>query len=131
MLTRVARAAYLALLVLVTVPAMAQPPQTQTTDVLVMLTVKPAVQRERILNVMPDEIRATVRLYLEGKIRQWCARSDGRGVVFILGCQDVAQARSIMETLPLSRHNFVDLEYTPMGPLTPLRLLLTDSVPRQ
>ena len=131
MLTRVARVAYLALLVLVTVPAMAQPPQAQTTDVLVMLTVKPAVQRDRIVSLMPDEIRATVRLYLDGKLRQWYGRSDGRGVVFILGCQDVAQARSIMETLPLSRHHFVDLEYTPMGPLTPLRLLLADSVPRQ
>jgi len=31
------------------------------------------------MNVMPAEIRATVKLYLDGKIRQWYSRGDGRG----------------------------------------------------
>jgi hypothetical protein len=35
-----------------------------------MLTIKPDIERERVMKVMPDEIRATVRLYLDGKIRQ-------------------------------------------------------------
>jgi hypothetical protein len=39
-------------------------------DLLVMLTIKPDIERERVMKVMPDEIRATVRLYLDGKIRQ-------------------------------------------------------------
>jgi len=131
MLTRILRSAQLVSLVLLSVPAMAQPPQAKTTDVLVMLTVKPAIGRDRIMKVMPEEVRATVRLYLDGKIRQWYSRGDGRGVVFVLACQDVEEARSIMETLPLSRHKFVDLEFTPMAPLSPLRLLLTDPAPRQ
>lgn len=42
------------------------------------------------------EIRATVQLYLEGKIREWYSREDGRGGVFLV----------------------------PVGPLLPLRLLL-------
>jgi hypothetical protein len=95
-----------------------------TTDVLVMLTVKPGVERERVTKVMPDEIRATVRLYLDGKIRQWYSRADGKGVVFILDCKDVAEAKSVMEALPLGKEQLVNLEFTALTPLTPLRLLL-------
>jgi hypothetical protein len=94
------------------------------TDVLVMLTIKPGVEREKVMKVMPDEIRATVRLYLDGKIRQWYSRADGKGVVFFLGCKDVAEATSVMEALPLAKARLVNLEFTALTPLTPLRLLL-------
>jgi hypothetical protein len=95
-----------------------------TTDVLVMLTIKPGVEREKVMKVMPDEIRATVRLYLDGKIRQWYSRADGKGVVFFLGCKDVAEATSVMEALPLAKARLVNLEFTALTPLTPIRLLL-------
>jgi len=74
--------------------------------------------------IMPAEIRATVQLYLEGKIREWYAREDGRGAVFLLNASDVAEATSIMESLPLAKENMLDHEYVPVGPLVPLRLLL-------
>jgi hypothetical protein len=112
------------LLALFVIPALAEPPQANTTDVLVMVSAKPDVERDRIMKVMPEEIRATVRLYLDGKIRQWYSRSDGRGVVFILSSKDVDEARSVMEGLPLSKHKFVNLEFIAMSPLKPLGLLL-------
>ena len=93
-------------------------------DVLVMLTIKPGVEREKVMKVMPDEIRATVRLYLDGKIRQWYSRADGKGVVFVLDCKDVAAATSVMEALPLAKERLVNLEFIALSPLTPLRLLL-------
>jgi hypothetical protein len=48
--------------------------QTQTststsTGIFALLTAKPGVTRERVMAIMPAEIRATVQLYLEGKIR--------------------------------------------------------------
>jgi len=79
---------------------------------------------------MPDEIRATVHLYLDGKIRQWYSRADGKGVVFILDCKDVDEARSVMEALPLAKEQLVNLEFTALAPLTPLRLLLEGPPPR-
>jgi hypothetical protein len=106
------------------------PQSPPATDVLVMLAVKSDVERERVMKVMPDEIRATVRLYLDGKIRQWYSRADGKGVVFILDCKDVAEARSVMEALPLAKAQLVNLEFTALTPLTPLRLLL-DGQPRR
>jgi hypothetical protein len=94
------------------------------TDVLVMLTIKPGVEREKVMKIMPDEIRATVRLYLDGKIRQWYSRADGKGVVFVLDCKDVTEATSVIEALPLAKERLVSLEFTALTPLTPLRLLL-------
>jgi hypothetical protein len=112
-------------------PPAARPPAAQTTDVLVVLTVKPEAPHDLVLKTMPDEVRATVRLYLDAKIRQWYARSDGHGVVFILACKDVDEARAVMEGLPLSQHKFVNLEFTALTPLTPLRYLLNEPAARQ
>ena len=102
-------------------------PQTSTsttTGIFALLTAKPGVTRERVMAIMPAEIRATVQLYLEGKIREWYAREDGKGGIFLLNTRDVAEAISIMESLPLAKKNMLDHEYIPVGPLMPLRLLL-------
>jgi hypothetical protein len=103
--------------------------QTQTsaptaTGVFALLKAKPGVTRERVTAIMPAEIRATVQLYLDGKIREWYSRDDGRGGIFLLNTRDVAEAKSIMETLPLAKEDMLDHEYIPVGPLMPLRLLM-------
>jgi hypothetical protein len=114
-------------LALAAAPISAQAPSaTATNVVLTMLTVKADVDRAQILKVMPDEVRATLKLYLDGKIQQWYARGDGKGVVFILNCITSAEAKAITDTLPLSKGGLAVFEYTPLGPLTPLRMLLAD-----
>jgi len=103
----------------------AQPPvPTPTTAVLVNLTIKPDIDRSQVIKVLPDEVRETVKLYLDGRIQQWYSRSDGRGVMFILNASDVASAKAMMDGLPLSKANLADFEFTPLGPLSPLRVLL-------
>jgi hypothetical protein len=106
-------------------------PSPKTTEVMVILTVKTAVARQQILNVMPAEIRATVKLYLDGKIRQWYSRGDGRGVIFVLDAKTVDEAHAIMDTLPLTKANLMDHEYIPVGPLLPLAALLASEPARQ
>ncbi len=71
--------------------AVAQPQATSpaTTGVVVILTVKAGVTREQVMAVMPAEIRRTVQLYLNGKIREWYSRGDNRGAVFLLDTRDV------------------------------------------
>lgn len=100
------------------------PAPTPTTAVLVNLTIKPDADRSEVMKVLPEEVRETVKLYLDGRIQQWYARSDGRGVMFILNASDVASAKAAMETLPLSKANLANFEFTPLGPLSPLRLLV-------
>jgi hypothetical protein len=106
--------------------AQAQTFSPTTTGVMVILTVKAGVTREQVMTVMPAEIRQTVQLYLNGKIREWFSRGDGRGAVFLLDTGDVAEAQAMMEGLPLAKQNLVDHEYIAVGPLLPLRLLMAN-----
>src|SRR5258707_4565997 len=79
------------------------PTAPPTTHVLVSLTVKPGADRAQIMKTMPDEIRATVALYLDGKIQEWYSRGDGRGVMFIVPSSSVADAKALIDTLPLAK----------------------------
>ena len=92
-------------------------PSPKTTEVMVIQTAKQGVTRQQIMNVMPAEIRATVKLYLDGKIRQWYSRGDGRGVVVFLDVKTVDEAQAVMDALPLSKEKLMDHEYVPVGPL--------------
>ena len=103
------------------VPSLAVP---KTTAVLVVETSKPGVTPQQIIAVIPEEIRATVKLYLDGKIRQWYSRGDGKGVIFLVDAKTEDEARAVMETLPLAKKQLMDHEYIPVGPLMPLRALM-------
>src|SRR5215471_1491657 len=111
--------------------AQTQASTSTTTGVLALLKAKPGVTRERVMAIMPAEIRATVQLYLNGRIREWYSREDGKGGVFLLNTGDVAEAKSIMESLPLAKENMLDHEYIPIGPLMPLRLLMGNQPAKQ
>ena len=119
--------ALFAVLVAATPPLLAQqtpPAAAPTTQVLATLTVNAGVDRAAIMKVMPEEVRDTVKLYLDGKIQQWYSRSDGRGVVFILNTTSAADAKVLMEALPLAKAHLVTFDYMPLAPLGPLRMLL-------
>lgn len=103
------------------VPSVAIP---KTTEVLVILTPRQGVTPQQVMAVIPSEIRATVNLYLDGTIRQWYSRGDGKGAIFLVDAKTEEDARAIMETLPLAKEQLMDHEYIPVGPLMPLRALL-------
>jgi hypothetical protein len=96
------------------------------TGVLVILTAKSGITREQVMAVMPAEVRATVQLYVNGRIREWFSRADGRGAVFLLDAKDVHEAETIMDALPLAKQNLMDHEYIAVGPLLPLRMLIAN-----
>lgn len=102
------------------VPSVAIP---KTTAVLVILTPRQGVTPQQIMAIMPAEIRATVKLYLDGKIREWYSRGDGKGVVFLVDAKTEEEARTLMETLPLAKEQLMEHQYIPVGPLMPLRAL--------
>jgi bifunctional DNA-binding transcriptional regulator/antitoxin component of YhaV-PrlF toxin-antitoxin module len=74
--------------------------------------------------VIPAEVRATVNLYLNGKIREWYSRGDGKGVIVLVEAKSEDEARAIVETLPLAKEQLMDQQYIPVGPLMPLRALV-------
>ena len=109
--------------------AAARPPVV-TTEVMATLTVKPENRTKPEFNkILPEEARQTMLLYLSGKIDQWYSRVDGKGVVFLLHCSSVEEAKALMEGLPLDKAGLADMEYVPLGPLQPMRLLTNPAPP--
>ncbi|HMF98208.1 MAG TPA: hypothetical protein VKE96_28105 [Vicinamibacterales bacterium] len=99
-------------------------PSPKTTEVMVILTAKEGVTRQQIMNIMPAEVRATVKLYLDGTIRQWYSKGDGKGVIFVIDAKTVEEAHAVIDAMPLSKENLMDHEYIPVGPLMPLAALI-------
>ena len=67
---------------------------------LVGNAVKPITPETR-QQVMPKEVPATLKLYLDGKIEQFFFRQDKPGVVFIMNVDSVEHAKATIETPPL------------------------------
>ena len=76
--------------------------------------------------ILPSEMRETARLYLAGKIDQWYVKPDQSGVVFILNVTDPKAAHELLDKLPLGRAGLMEFQFIPLGPLSPLRLLLSE-----
>jgi hypothetical protein len=98
-------------------------PSTPTTRILAIGTVNPGVDPAKVFAILPNEVRDTVSLYLDGKIDQWYSLEDRRGVVFILNVTDTAAAHDMLEKLPLGQAHLMTFELIPIGPLNPLRQL--------
>jgi peptidyl-tRNA hydrolase len=103
------------------VPGVAIP---KTIGVMVIQTAKQGVTAQQVMAAMPAEVRATLQLYLDGKIREWYSRGDGKGVVFLVDAKTEDEARAVMETLPLAKEQLMDEQYISVGPLVPLRVLI-------
>jgi hypothetical protein len=96
---------------------------TPTTKILAIGTINPGVEQEEVFAMLPDEVRDTANLYLDGKIDQWYSQQNGKGVVFILNVTDPAAAHEMLEKLPLGQAHLMSFELIPLGPLAPLRRL--------
>jgi len=79
---------------------------------------------EAARKVLPEEVRDTVQLYLQGKIDQWYMQEDQSGVVFIINTSKVEDARRILDTLPLSQEHLMTFQLIGLGPSSPLGALI-------
>ena len=79
---------------------------------------------EQRQQVMPHEVPATLKLYLDGKIEQFWFRQDAPGVLFLMNVESVEQAKATMEALPLVTGGHLKYDFMQVGPLAPLGLLI-------
>ncbi len=96
---------------------------TPTTRILAIGHLAPTFRPGVTQPIMPQEVRDTVELYLNGKISEWYVRKDKPGVVFILDLTDVEAARTLLGTLPLAKAGQLEFDLIPLGPLAPLSIL--------
>jgi muconolactone delta-isomerase len=74
--------------------------------------------------ILPREVRATVQLYLDGKIDQWYSLQGRAGVAFILNVTDPAAKHEMLEKLPLGQAHLMSFELMRLAPLSPRCQLL-------
>lgn len=92
--------------------------------VLAIGSITKPVSDEQRKEIMPLEVPATLKHYLDGKIEQFWYRQDAPGVVFLMNVESVEQAKAEIGTLPLVTGGFAEYQYIPLGPLAPLGLLI-------
>ncbi len=51
-------------------------------------------------------------------------RQDGRGVVFLMNVTSIDEARELLESLPFGQAKLLKFDLLPLGPLSPLQVLL-------
>lgn len=95
-----------------------------TTKVLAIGSLNTPLTDEQRKGVMSHEVPDTVKLYLAGKIDQWYVRKDGKGVVFLLNVSSADEAKAMLDQLPLGKAKLMHFDFLPLGPLSPLGLLL-------
>src|SRR5216684_784746 len=77
------------------------PAPVPTTRILAIGTLTSPLSPDEMKNLLPKEVKATVALYLDGKIDQWWAKQDATGVVFLLNVTSVEDASAMLEKLPM------------------------------
>ncbi len=86
-------------------------------------TLKPLSQEQR-QRYLPNEVPATLQLYLDGKIEQFWLRDKEEGVIFLMNVDSVDEAGRLLKALPLGQANLLTFELMPVGPLLPLGMLI-------
>jgi hypothetical protein len=91
--------------------------------VMAIGTLKPLTPEQRT-TYLPKEVPATLQIYLDGKMEQFWLRDKEAGVIFLMTVDSVEEADTILKALPLGRANLLTFELMPIGPLSPLGMLI-------
>lgn len=91
--------------------------------VFAIASAKPTLTPEKLQQHMPNEVPATLKLYLEGKVEQFWFREKA-GPIFLMNVDSVEQAKATLDGLPLVADGLMTYELLPVGPLAPLGLLI-------
>ena len=83
-----------------------------------------AMTPEQQQKYMPEEVPATLKLYLGGKLEQFWLRDQMKGVFFLMNVDSVEEAGKLLNALPLAKANIMTYELMPVGPLLPLGMLI-------
>ncbi|GLZ18541.1 hypothetical protein Bpla01_20710 [Burkholderia plantarii] len=74
--------------------------------------------------ILPQEVPATLKPYLDGSSEQFWYRRDKPGVVFLITVDSLDAARAATSSLPLTAERIAEYEFMPLGPLAPLGMLI-------
>lgn len=100
--------------------------------ILAIAKVDPQTTLEKIRPHLEAEVKHAWKLYKEGTVREMYNCQDRRmGVVFVLECSSLDEARKFLDELPFVRENFIAFELIPLGPFSHFETLFGDNDPQQ
>jgi hypothetical protein len=96
--------------------------------ILAIAKVDPQATREKIQPHFAAETKHAWKLYKEDTVREMYDRQDRMGVVFVLECSGVDDARRILDELPLVREKLIDFDMIPLRPFSYFEMLFGASL---
>lgn len=91
--------------------------------ILADIMIAPGAELERVRQELVDELKASWNLYTAGVLREVYATDSAARVVFVLEAQDLAQARALLQGMPLIAAGDLGFELTQLRPFGNWRLL--------
>ncbi|MDF5712943.1 MAG: hypothetical protein PUP93_03415 [Rhizonema sp. NSF051] len=91
--------------------------------VMAIGTLKPLTPEQKKM-YLPNEVPATLQIYLDGKMEQFWLRDNDAGVIFLMTVDTVEEADALLKALPLGQANLMTFDLMPIGPLSPLGMLI-------
>lgn len=86
--------------------------------ILAIAKVDPQTTPEKMRPHLEAEVKHAWKLYKQGPVREMYDRKDRTGVVFVLECGNVDEARSSLDELPFVREKLIDFEIIPLEPFS-------------
>jgi hypothetical protein len=87
---------------------------------------QPGVTAGQFQAYRQDEALIAWRLYQEEVIRELYFRADQNTAILVLECEDIAEAESVLATLPLVRAGLIAFELLPLKPYPGFSRLFAD-----
>ncbi len=81
---------------------------------------------EMLRPFLEEESRYAWKLYAEGVCRELYDRPDRQGVVFVMECDSVPEARAALAGLPFVREKLIDFDLIPLEPFAYFGMLFRD-----
>ena len=82
---------------------------------LVIMDLVPGTTQEKIAPYLKEEAARAWELHKAGIFRDMNFRTDRPGVVNILECASIKEAKEVLNTLPLAKAGFLKFEIIPLG----------------
>jgi hypothetical protein len=84
----------------------------------------PTATEDTIRGVVIREALHIWMLYTKDIVRETYFRKDRPGVVLVLECESVAEAKKILSTFPMVKNAVIDFDIIPVGHFVPFGTLL-------
>ena len=79
---------------------------------------RPGITFEDMKPYLKDELSYAWNLYKKNIIREFYFGTDTPGVILVLECVDVVEAKRVLSDLPFMKANLIEFEFMPVGAFT-------------